>query len=163
MDQQKELRQYGQATELVTLERQYAGLDRHFRGPDGFGWFEQDPRSIAPGMLQKGRFQIKTVDDLSNVETFVEGKKHKLALGSFSIEMDYGRPGLGGGLFIFSHPEDIAEFLQKAEVKHPDELVGREMIHFWISREKEPMVGDRTVGIDLLGYSVPLGELINRD
>lgn len=164
MDQQEESGQYGQATEFMrTLERQFAGLDRHFRGSDGFGWFEQDPRSIAPGMLQKGRFKIKTVGDLSNVETFVEGKKHKLAFGSFSIEMDSGRAGLGMGLFIFSHPEDIAEFLQKAAVEHPKELLGKEMVLFWIGRNREPLAGDRTVGIDLLGYSVPLSEFTNRD
>lgn len=148
---------------IRTRERQYAGLDRHFRGPDGFGWFSEDPNSIAPEMLQRARFKIKAVDDLSNRKTLVAGQEHKLAPGSFSIEMDYGRPGLGGGVFAFSHPKDIEEFLQRAGVKQPGELISREMIQYWVSKDQEPKVGDRTVGVDLPEFSIPLSELIERD
>lgn len=162
MDPQ-ELERDSQVKEFIrTHERQYAGLDRHFRGPDGFGWFVQDPDSIAPEMLQRARFPVKTVYDLSNVEASVEGKQHKLAPGSFGIKMDYGRSRAEGGIFTFSHPEDIEEFLQQAGVTQPEELIGREMIQYWIGNDKEIRGGDRTVGAALPEFSIPLSELIKR-
>lgn len=99
---QEELEKDGQVKEFMrTRERQHAGLDRHFRGPDGFGWFSQDPDLISPNWLQRGKFRVREVDDLSNHETFVEGEEYKLALGSFSIEMNYGRLGIRGGGIYF--------------------------------------------------------------
>lgn len=144
---------------LRTKERQFAGLDRHFRGPDGFGWFSEDPKDIST--LHSARYRIKEVKDYSNkeIKLMTEGGRiYKLAPGSFSIEMDYGKPESGGGVFTFSHPEDIEEFLQAAEVEQPDELIGREAVLYWVVQG-----ANRTVGVGLPEFSIPLSELIKRD
>lgn len=145
-------------------ERQYAGLDRHFKLPDGFGWFSEDPRLITPEMLQAGRFTVKHIQDLSDKITFVEGEEYRLASGSFDLEMDLGKY-TGGMIFTFSHPEDIREFLSKAEVEHPQEMIGREMNLYWFgySAEDSRPHAARVVGVDLLGYIVPLSELIKKN
>lgn len=125
-------------------ERQRAGLDRHFRGHDGFGWFYQDPDSISRDVLQSARFRVKKIADLSNLERVVEGKRHQLASGSFAIEPDLG--GVSGGMnFTFSHPKDIEELLLQAQIERPEELIGKEIRMYWVGTQKEPLFPSSTL------------------
>jgi hypothetical protein len=140
------------------VERQSAGVERHYKLFDGFGWFNTDPTTVAKNNLHQGIFKVREIIDTSGREVFVDNNKYNLIDGSFDIQPDWPG-GEGGGIFSFANIEDIEEFMQKAGVLNKQELMGREIIVYWFGGEKSG-VGDETIGVDLIEYRVKLTDLM---
>lgn len=132
----EELREYQRV-----VERQWAGIDPHFKKPDGSGWFKCDPEQIQnDSKFKKGRLPITEIYDYSDAETS-DGRR--LPLGSFLMVIGDGSP------FMISHPDDIKEFLERIGVSKPQELIGKEITLYWEGYHHEPVPGNKILGVDL--------------
>ena len=124
--------------------RQLAGVERHVK-VKGRGWFYRDPNTVKDA--KKSRYGITEVFDYSGRPTSIYNPDQDTYTevaypeGSFKIEIG------SGSSFIISHPEDRREFLAKAGVPSPQELIGKQITLFWEGQHNKIAVGNRILGV----------------